>query len=148
MCKKKILRKFIPMRLFVLVGVLQNLKHFMDFGNHVKWYLWKTTFNKNPPPQKKKWTFLGGILFWIFSSIFESGWDKKFWRDFGIEWTLLATNYRLMSARNPQLNFQKYGYFRYFGKFSNFLSSIYDFAPKLRVNHSKCFFWDSLDPKD
>ena len=36
-----------------------------------------------------------------------------------------------LSARNPQLNFQKYGFFRYFGKFSNFLNSIYDFALKM-----------------
>ena len=47
-----------------------------------------------PPPKKKKkiviFFFLGGggKFFWIKSSIFESGRDKKFWQDFGAERTL------------------------------------------------------------
>ena len=60
----------------------------------------------------------------------------------------ISADYRPQSAANPQLNFQKYGFFAYFCKILNFLSSKSEFGPKLPQNHLKWFFWDSLDPKD
>ena len=48
-----------------------------------------------PPPKSGLFFFFGGggrIFFWIKSSFFDFGQDKKFRRDFGIERTLPATN--------------------------------------------------------
>ena len=76
----------------------------------------------HPPPQK--WTFFGeGILFWIFSSIFESGWDKKFWRDFGIDRTLLAANRPIIGQCRPETHnwiFKNMVFFDILGNFRTF----------------------------
>ena len=70
------------------------------------------TFSKSTPPKKR--SFFGGAkLFWIKSSIFESGRYKKFRQDFGAERTLSAT-FRPISAENPELKFQEYCFFEHY----------------------------------
>ena len=127
--------------------VYKNEKMVNSSSSHPSCWLTCDSNEKIPPP--KKIDFFGEVGAFFLDKIvnFDFGRDKKFRLDFGIERTLLATN-RPISTRSPQLNFQKYGFFRYFENFLNFLSSIYDFAPKLHINHWKWFFWDSLDPKD
>ncbi len=76
-----------------------------------------------PPPQKKKNRFFwggGGKIFWIKSSIFESGQYKKFLWKLGTERTLSAT-FRPKSAVNPQLNFQKLTFLSILGHFKGLI---------------------------
>ena len=45
---------------------------------------------------------VGAKFFWIKFSIFESGQNKKFWLDFGIDRTLLATNWPIIGQYRPE----------------------------------------------
>ena len=70
-----------------------------------------------PPPPFFRKMGGGSSIFWLKSSIFDFGRDKKFWRDFGIERNFSATNRPIIGpilATNPQLKFQKYGFFDYY----------------------------------
>ena len=64
---------------------------------------------------------------------------KKFWQHFRIDQTLLARNWLIIIGQCwPEIHnwiFKNMVFFDIWGNFSNFLSSIYDFALKLRVNH-------------
>ena len=57
---------------------------------------------KIPPPHFFDFFWGGGKFFWIKFSIFESGQNKKFWLDFGIDRTLLATNRPIIGQYRPE----------------------------------------------
>ena len=56
------------------------------------------------PPPKSGLFWGGGIVFWIKSSIFDFGRDKKFRPDFGIERTLPAINRPIIDQSRPENN--------------------------------------------
>ena len=85
-----------------------------------------------PPPQKKKSPFFlgGGVAFFgIKSSIFESGRNKKFWRDFGVEWTLPVTFRPIIGHYRPEThnwNFKNIAFWTFFRQFVDFFFFLND----------------------
>ena len=115
-------------------------------------YCLKRHFKILPPPKSIDF-FLGGggKAFWIKSSIFESGWYKKFWQDFGADRTLLATFWPIIGQYQPKThnwNFENMAFLSILRHFQGLFFSKSNFGPKWPKNDSKWFFRASLGPKD
>ena len=129
-----------------IINIIRNrLKFvFLLFWGHISpshtWIKW--TCNLTPPPPKKKGPFFlgGGMFFWDKIINFRNWMIKKFsarletWADCIGH---ISADHRPKSATNPQLKFQKYGFFGHFRPFLDTFFFKMRFASKMAQKSSK-----------